>query len=247
MDLQLQGKRALVTGGTRGIGLAIVQALVAEGCRVGVIARGEEGLARVRAALPVHVAAGDVTDTASHDAAVAQLLAQLGGLDVAVANAGGSAAGRSDEAPDELWRAQLELNHLSAMRLLRATAPALEGHGSLTIISSISGFEAFGHPAYVAAKAAVHAYAKVAAKEVGPRGIRVNCVAPGSILFPGGSWERRIRADPGRWNAYVASLPFARLGTPEEVARAVLFVASPAASWISGAILPVDGAQSVAI
>lgn len=252
MDLHLTGKRAIVTGGTRGIGLAIARTLAQEGCSVGILARDVAGLERTARELgstgaAVYTASGDVTDTPSHDAAVRSLLDRLGGLDVAVANAGGSAAGRADEAPDEVWRAQLELNDLSAMRLLRATAPALEGGGSLTIVSSISGYEAFGHAAYVAAKAAVHAWAKVAAREVGPRGIRVNCVAPGSILFPGGSWDRRLKNDPERWSAYVASLPFARLGTPEEVARVVAFVASPAASWMSGGIVTVDGAQSVAI
>jgi 3-oxoacyl-[acyl-carrier protein] reductase len=251
MDLGLAGKKAIVTGGSRGIGLAIARALAAEGAAVGLLARNAHGLARAAETLAaegarVEWAAADVTDTASHDEAVARLAEALGGLDVAVANVGGSAPTPCFTAPDDAWRQQWELNFLSAVRLGRAAAPyfARAGGGSLTVISSISALEAFGTPGYIAAKAALHGYAKAAAREGAAANVRVNCVAPGSILFPGGSWDRRRTTDPARFEAVVDSIPSGRLGTPEEVARVVAFVASPAASWITGTVIVVDGGQT---
>jgi 3-oxoacyl-[acyl-carrier protein] reductase len=249
MNLDIQGKRVLITGGTRGIGRATARAFAAEACTLGLVARGAQGLedtaAELRAAgATVHTAIADVSQ--AHEGALSALIEALGGVDIAVSNAGASAAGPALEAADDVWRGQWELNFLSAVRLLRACAPhfARQGGGCLTAISSISAQEAFGYPAYVSSKAPLHAFAKTAAKEGAAKNIRVNCVAPGSILFPGGSWDRRRTQEPERFAQVQREMPFGRFGTPEEVAAAVLFLSSPRASWISGTVLVVDGAQS---
>mgnify|MGYP001179305070 CR=1 FL=1 len=251
MDLELQGKRAIVTGASRGIGFAIAKALAAEGCALGLIARGEEGLARAAEALraegvQVEYAAADVTDGMAHARALERLVNALGGVEIAVANAGGSAPGGALDAPDATWHAAWELNFLSAVRLVRGCAPHMEqaGYGSAIIISSISGLEAFGRPTYVAAKAALHGLAKTAAQEGAKKGIRVNAIAPGSIVFPGGSWDRRRIEAPELYAEVERSIPAGRLGTPEEVANVAAFLASPRASWISGTVIVVDGCQT---
>lgn len=251
MDLGLKGRRAIVTGGSRGIGRAIARALAAEGCAIGLMARGEKDLLEAADELRglgarVEVAVADVTDGRSHDEALGGLVDRLGGVEIAVANAGGSTAGGVLDSSDEVWESQWQLNFLSAVRLLRGCAPFMEkaGGGAFTSISSISGLEAFGRPHYVAAKAALHGFAKSAAHELGPKGIRVNCVAPGSILFPGGSWDRRRLQDPDFFHGVERSIPFGRLGAAEEVANVVAFLSSPKASWVSGAVWVVDGSQT---
>lgn len=245
MDLGLDGKVALVTGGTRGIGRAIAETLAAEGARVAVCARGEEGLAEMRAA-GFHTVAADVTSGEGADRVVASTVAALGGVDLLVNNVGGSGARHFDAADEADFRAIFDRNVFSALAMSKRCIPHLRarGGGSICMIASIWGREAGGGPSYNAAKAAEISLAKAMARDLARDNIRVNTVAPGSIFFPGGGWARRQQADPAFIADMIArDLPFGRFGTPEEVAAVVAFVLSPRASWLSGACIPVDGVQ----
>ena len=253
MDLGLAGRRALVTGGTRGLGRAIVERLVEEGCAVALCARTPEvvqqSLADLRAAgATVHGAAVDVTDEAALQAFVEQSAQALGGLDLLVANAGGAAGGPSlADVSAQDWRETLDLNVVHAAVAVRAALPALTASdaASVVVISSVSGTKPQPRPQYAAAKAAEIALAASLARELGPQGIRVNTLSPGSVLFEGGSWARRRDGDPEAFAAFVdREFPLGRLGTPQEVADVAAFLLSPRASWVSGTDVVVDGAQN---
>jgi 3-oxoacyl-[acyl-carrier protein] reductase len=256
MDLGLRGKAALVTGGSRGLGRAIALELGREGCRVCVCARGKEALedaaAEVRAlgaeAVPV---VADVTSEAGVRAAVDATLAAFGQIDVLVNNVGGSTGGSFLETEVDDWQRAIDLNLLPAVRASRLVVPHMRarGGGAIVNIASIYGREWGGtyvrRPTYVAAKAAEIGMSKALAMELAPDGIRVNSVAPGSIQFPGGGWERRRREDPAGIAAFVkADMPLGRFGRAEEVGRVVAFLASDAASLVLGVCLNVDGGQS---
>jgi 3-oxoacyl-[acyl-carrier protein] reductase len=252
MDLGLRGSRALITGGSRGIGFAIADALATEGASVGLVARETAGLVAAAERLasrgtPVATAAADVTDTAELARAVGGIASALGGLDHLVANAGGTVGGGNltNSAPGE-FTATLALNAGHAAELIRLGLPHLRaaGGGSVVIISSITGMRPAPRTAYAAAKAAEIQLAATAAQELASSGIRVNAVSPGSILFPGGSWETFARNNPEDFATFEATqFPFGRLGHLEEVADVVAFLLSERASWVSGANVAVDGAQ----
>ncbi|HEX2690106.1 MAG TPA: SDR family oxidoreductase [Kofleriaceae bacterium] len=250
MDLGLTGKLCLVSGASRGIGRAIAHALAREGGRVAAIARGKADLDTLLGELPGqgHAAiTADVTTADGATAAVDGCVRALGGIDLVVTNVGKSFARDAKDMDDGDLAKSLDMNLWSAARVAQRAVPHLiaRGGGSITMIASIWGREAGGAPAYNTAKAAVIALAKALARDYAKHAIRVNSIAPGSTLFPGGSWERRRNADPEGIADFVRrELPFGRFGTPEEIADVVAFVASPRAQWVTGTCLSVDGGQS---
>jgi 3-oxoacyl-[acyl-carrier protein] reductase len=253
VNLELGGKLCLVAGASRGIGRAIALALAREGGRVAAVARGEAGLAEVLRELetagggPHAAIAADVTTAEGATAAVDGCARQLGGIDVAIAVVGKSFARDVAAMDDADLEKSLDHNLWSAARVALRAIPHLEarGGGSITMIASIWGREAGGAPGYNTAKAAVIALAKALARDLAKRNIRVNSIAPGSILFEGGSWHQRQQADPEGIARFIESdLPFGRFGRADEVGDVVAFLASSRASWISGACVTVDGCQS---
>ncbi len=251
MDLGLGGKVAIVTGSSRGIGRGIATRLVEEGADVLLCARGAEDLDATVAALTgpgrgVGVVA-DLTTPEGAAAVAAAAVEHFGGLDIVVNSVGGSGARSFETMDEDDLQTVLGKNVFPALRVSRAALPALRerGGGVIGMVTSLWGREGGGAPSYNIAKAAEISLAKAMANDLAKEGIRVFSIAPGSTLFPGGSWERRLRDDPEGMATFIErELPWGRLGTVEEVADVMTFLVSPRASWVVGTCVAVDGGQS---
>jgi 3-oxoacyl-[acyl-carrier protein] reductase len=255
MDLELTGKKALVTGGSRGIGRATALSLAREGASVAIAARTRADLDEAAAAVTALGVACETieTDLSTRDGstlAVTEAAKRLGGLDVLVNNVGGSLGiGGFDAADDAAWTRSLDLNLMSAIWCSKAALEPFGAKGGTIVhVTSICGLEYCSSAPYQAAKGALASLTKEMGVDLAKKRVRVVAVAPGSIMFPGGSWDRRKKTHPERIEKMIAEeLPWGRFGTPEEVADVITFACSPRAGWITGSTIVVDGAQGRAV
>lgn len=249
MELGLKGKRVVVAGGSRGIGRSIALAFAGEGADVSICARSEGALRETEAELRhaggrVHAATCDLGDGTAVRSYVEAAAAVLGGIDILVNNASGF--GRTDD--EAGWAASINIDLMGSVRASHTAIPHLEkaGGGCILHISSISGLGAnVRTPPYGAVKAALIQYTLTQAAALAKQNIRVNCIAPGSIEFPGGVWDQAKTNNPKLYDAILGGIPFGRMGRPEEVANLALFLCSQAASWITGQTVAVDGGQNL--
>jgi len=251
MDLGLAGKRAIVTGGSKGIGRRVVDLLVVEGCHVGFCARNDADVNNTVSELSKFDASvvggvADVTDDDGFRAWMKSTISELGGLDILVANASSLISGASEAS----WRKGMDVDILGTVRAVEEALPYLEvsNCGSITAVSSTAAVNVSGGVrAYSGVKAALISYMSGLSINFAAQGIRANTVSPGAVYFKGGVWERNKTQDPERYAMAVKRNPMGRFCTPEEVASGVVFLASPAASYISGVNLVVDGAATTRI
>lgn len=247
MKIDIAGRRAIVAGGSRGIGRAIALAFAEAGAGVSICARGAEALEATRSEIAkfggtTHAAVCDLSDAAAIPRYIEEAASALGGIDILVNNASGFGT-TDDEAG---WAVSISVDLMAVVRATRAAFRYLEKseEASILNISSISGFRASVRtPPYGAVKAAVLEYTLTQAAALARQGIRVNCIAPGSIEFPGGTWARAKANNPDLYGRILRSIPFGRLGRPEEIAQVALFLCSPLASWVTGQNIAVDGGQ----
>ena len=246
MDLGLAGKKAIVTGGSRGIGRAICELLAEEGCDVALCARGEAGVEEAVTALAgkgvrAHGGIVDVADTKALRGWVATAAGQLGGLDVFVANVSALAQAMDEDS----WRRSLEIDVMGTVAGVEAALPLLEksAAGSIVVLGTTGAVEIAGAPRpYASVKAALVPYVKALARNLAPKGVRANMVSPGNVYFKGGVWNTVEENSPDVFKTMLSRNPMGRMGTPREVANAVVFLASPRASFITGTNLIIDGA-----
>lgn len=249
MQFDFKGKKAVICGGSRGIGYSIATALARDGADVSICARGADTLKSAAAALAkfghkVHSAPCDLADGPAVTRYVGEAAAALGGIDILVNNASGF--GHRDD--EEGWAAGINIDVMATVRASHAAIPHLEksGKGVIINVSSISGLGASVRSApYAAVKAAINNYTQSQALTLSKKKIRVNAVSPGSIEFPGGVWDQRKTSDPKLYEGTLRSIPWGRMGHPEEVANLAVFLASDLASWITGQSINVDGGQAL--
>lgn len=249
MQISFKDKRVVVAGGSRGIGRSIALGFAGAGAAVSICARGQAGLDATAGEIKalgarVHAAPCDLADKESIAAYISAAADSLGGVDILVNNASGFGGGDTEDG----WRKGFDVDVMATVRASNAAIPHLErsGGGAILNISSISGLGASARSSsYAAVKAAVINYTLSQGLMLAPKKIRVNAIAPGSIEFPGGMWETHKTSNPQLYNAVFKSIPWGRLGKPEEIASAALFLCSDHASWITGQTLTVDGGQSL--
>jgi len=250
MKLELEGRVALITGASRGIGLAIARMLAAEGAHVALAARGEDGLKQACGQIggkpSFHVA--DVTDPAAALAMTRAVEKQWGRLDILICNVGSGASVPPGQENAAEWRRVMELNLFATTNTIEAARPIMQrgsGDRAIVCVSSICGLAALGAPVtYSAAKAALNATVRGLARPLALDGIRINAVAPGNILFEGGTWARKLAENKSGVDDMLArEVPLRRLGSPEEIADVVGFLASPRAAFITGTVIVADGGQ----
>lgn len=249
MDLQLQGKNVLITGGSKGIGKAIAEAFISEGANVSIVARGIEFLEKAKEELGgnVSIFKADILNEGEREELIKAFIKEKGTIDILINNAGGSNGANAMETSMDLFYEAMELNYFSAVHLSKMAAEHMKvsGSGSIINITSVFGRESGGKVTYNNAKAALISFTKSFADEMIPFGIRVNSIAPGSILHESGNWKKRLDADPVGIREFVKKeIPAGRFGTVEEIANVTAFLASEKASWIVGASINVDGGQS---
>ncbi|WP_026675672.1 SDR family NAD(P)-dependent oxidoreductase [Alkalihalobacterium bogoriense] len=250
MELGLKGKVVVVTGGSKGIGKGIAAAFLQEGAKVAIIARNQASLEEAKAELgSVSLYQADVTNQEQRNEVFDAIIKDFKQIDILINNAGGSNGSTIAETDLSLFEEAMQLNFFSAVECSKLVLPIMKEKKSGVIIniSSVFGRESGGKPTYNSAKAAMISFTKSMADEVIKDGIRVNGVAPGSILHPTGNWQRRLEENPEKIEKFVQDeIPAGRFGTVEEIANVVLFLASGKASWVVGATVNVDGGQSKA-
>jgi 3-oxoacyl-[acyl-carrier protein] reductase len=255
MDLHLTDRVVLVAGSSRGIGLATARAFLAEGSRTVITGRDRAALqdatascAAIAGAERVLALEGDLSDSATIESSLRTITDHWGPIDCLVANVGSGRGPRGWSLSEDDWRRLMDQNFTAAYRLTQAVLPAMTEarRGSIVLVASVVGVESTEAPLpYSAAKAALLNYAKNVARQVGPTGVRVNSVAPGNILFPGGSWEARLAEWPDEVMRQIeADVPLQRFGRPEEIADLIVFLSSDRAAFITGSCIVADGGQT---